>query len=369
MRIALVHDWLNQQGGAEQVLETLVDLYPSVPIYTSIFWRQAMPVDYGAWDVRTSFMDRLPLVKRHHQPFLPLYPLAFESFDFSGYDLVLSNKSGFCHGIITSEETCHICYCLTPTRYLWDFRHYAQREDIGRAGQALLQPILSYLRLWDRLAADRVDHFIAISRTVKERIARLYRRDSVVIHPPVDTERFCPADGRLDDYYLIVSRLVPYKRVDLAVRAMTKLDRPLLVVGEGRDQASLEKMAGPSVTFAGRVSDQELVSLLASCRAFIFPGLDDFGIAPVETMASGRPVIAFAGGGALDSVVEGETGLFFHHQTPEDLAAAIERFEALDFDSTAIRRHAERFGRPVFEKKLTAFVEEALETPATAVRR
>lgn len=364
MRIALVHDWLNQKGGAEHVLETLVGLYPSAPIYTSMFWPQVMPADYRDWDIRTSFMDRLPLVKRYHQPFLPLYPLAFESFDFSGYDLVLSNKSGFCHGVITDPETRHICYCLTPTRYLWDFRRYARREDIGPLSRALLRPVLSYLRLWDRLAADRVDRFIAISRTVQRRIAQVYRRESTIIYPPVDTERFNLADGRIEDYYLIISRLVPYKRVDLAVQAMTRLDKPLIVVGEGRDKARLESIAGPSVTFAGHVPDDDLVGLLARCRAFIFPGIDDFGIAPVEAMASGRPVIAFAAGGALDSVVEGKTGLFFRDPTPEALAVEVERSESLDFDSAVIRSHAEHFGRAVFEKELSSFVEQAIESSA-----
>jgi len=356
MRIALVHDWLNQIGGAENVLETLVGLYPAAPIYTSMYWPQVMPENYRQWDIRTSFVDRLPLVKKHHQPFLPLYPLAFESFDFSGYDLVLSNKSGFCHGVITGPETLHICYCLTPTRYLWDFGCYAQREGIGRLSRALLQPVLSYLRLWDRLAADRVDHFVAISKTVQRRIARYYKRESVIIYPPVDTDRFQPG-GRTEDFYLILSRLIPYKRVDLAVRAFNKLDRPLIVVGDGRDKTRLEAMAGPSVTFTGRLPDAEAADLRARCRAFIFPGVDDFGIAPVEAMAAGRPVIAFAAGGALDTVKEGETGLFFRQPTVEALATAIEQFETLSFDPGRIRRHAEQFSRPVFEKRMTTFVE------------
>lgn len=358
MNIALVHDWLNQNGGAENVLETLVNIYPDAPIYTSIYWLQAMPDLYRRWDIRTSFMDRLPLVKRHHQLFLPLYPLAFESFDFSEYDLVLSNKSGFCHGIVTSAETLHICYCLTPTRYLWDFERYAQREGIGRWGRALLQPALSLLRLWDRLAADRVDHFIAISRTVQRRIARFYRRDSVVIYPPVDTERFEPG-ARTEDFYLVVSRLVPYKRVDLVVQALLQLDRPLVVVGDGRDRPKLEALAGPNVTFTGRLSDAEVAGLMGRCRAFLFPGVDDFGIAPVEAMSAGRPVIAYAAGGALDTVIEGETGLFFREPTADALAAAVEQFEALSFDPVRIRRHAESFGRPVFESQLTGYVEKA----------
>ncbi len=360
MKIALVHDWLNQMGGAELVLEALVGLYPAAPIFTSIYAPDWMPAGYRQWDVQTSFMDRLPLVKKHHQPFLPLYPLAFESFDFSGYDLVLSNKSGFCHGVITGPDTAHICYCLTPTRYLWSFERYAQRESLGRLSRALLQPVLSYLRLWDRQAADRVDHFVAISKTVQRRIARFYGRESVIIYPPVDTERWQPG-GTVGDFYLIVGRLIPYKRVDLAVQAFNKLGKPLIVVGDGRDRARLEAMAGPTITFAGRLPDDEVADLRQRCRAFLFPGVDDFGIAPVETMAAGRPVIAFAAGGALDTVVEGETGLFFRDPTPEALAAAVEQFEALQFDSGRIRRHAEQFGRPVFERQMAAFVELKLE--------
>jgi len=360
MNIALVHDWLNQIGGAEYVLETLVGLYPAAPIYTSIYWPQGMPAAYGRWDIRTSFMDRLPFVKQHHQPFLPLYPLAFESFDLSGYDLVLSNKSGFCHGVVTPPGTHHICYCLTPTRYLWDFGHYAQREGIGRLSRGLLQPVLSYLRLWDRLAADRVDQFVAISRAVQGRIEKVYRRPATVIYPPVDTERFSPAAGPLEDYYLIVSRLIPYKRVDLAVRAMTQLNRPLIVVGDGRDRARLESLAGPTVTFTGRLPDSEVTDLTGRCRAFIFPGVDDFGIAPVEAMAAGRPVIAFAAGGALDTVLEGETGLFFRAPTVEALVAAVEEFETLRFEPARIRQHAELFDRAVFEVKIATLIEETV---------
>jgi glycosyltransferase involved in cell wall biosynthesis len=361
MNVALVHDWLNQMGGAEDVLEALVDLYPAAPVYTSIYRPEAMPDAYRSWDIRPSFMNRLPLVKRHHQPFLPLYPLAFESFDFSGYDLVLSNKSGFCHGVLTGPETLHVCYCLTPTRYVWDFARYAGRENLGRRTRALLQPLLAILRLWDRLAADRVDHFIAISKTVQRRIARFYRRGSVIIYPPVDTERFDVTSGQVGDFYLVVSRLVPYKRVDLAVQAFSRLGRPLVVVGDGRDRAALEAMAGPSVTFTGRLPDGEVADLMGRSRALLFPGVDDFGITPVQAMASGRPVIAYAAGGALDTVVEGQTGLFFREPTPEALGAAVEQLGALTLDPGQIRRHAERFGRRLFEQQLTAFVGKKME--------
>jgi len=354
-----VHDWLNQIGGAEGVLEALVEMYPAAPIYTSMYWPQAMPQAYRSWDIRTSFMDRLPLAKRYHQPFLPLYPLAFESFDLAGYDLVISNKSAFCHGVIVPPEALHICYCLTPTRFLWDYHRYVQREGVGRLVRLLLPLFLNYLRVWDRAAADRVDHFVAISQAVRRRIAKYYRREATVIYPPVDTGKYAPADSH-DDYFLIVSRLIPYKRIDLAVRAFNELRLSLVIVGDGRDRRRLEKMAGPNIRFLGRVPEDKLRELFSRCRAFIFPGLEDFGIAPVEAQAAGRPVIAYAGGGALETVVEGVTGAFFHQQTPEALIEAIEKFDDGAYDPAAIRRHAQRFDKKVFKRRLGEFVEEKL---------
>jgi len=357
LKVAIVHDWLNQMGGAEVVLEALAEMYPQAPIYTAMYWPQVMPEEYRAWDIRTSFMDGLPLVKRYHQPFLPLYPLAFESFDFTGYDLVISNKSGFCHGVITSPDTLHICYCLTPTRFLWNYHEYVQREGVAGLARLALPPFLSYLRLWDRAAADRVDHFAAISRTVQRRIAKYYRRDSVVIHPPVDTTRFAPSDSH-DDYFLIVSRLIPYKRIDLAVRAFNELGLPLVIVGDGRDRDSLQALAESNIEFLGHVSATKINDYFARCRAFIFPGQEDFGIAPVEAQAAGRPVIAYAAGGALDTVMEGVTGAFFHDQTPEALIEAIKEFDETSYDPAVIRRHAERFDRRVFKERLSEFIEQ-----------
>lgn len=362
MKVAIVHDWLNQYGGAELVLEALKELFPDAPIYTSIYHPKAMPDFYRRWDIRTSFMDKFPFVKTHHQLFLVFYPLAFESFNLSGYDLVISNKSGFCHGIITSPETVHICYCLTPTRFVWDFHEYIQGEAIGPMVRKLLPPFIFFLRQWDKLAADRVDFFIAISREVKERIRKFYRRASEILHPPVYTSRFYISPEQ-EDYYLVVSRLVPYKRIDIAVEAFNLLKRPLIVVGEGRARPSLEKKAGPTIRFLGRVSGEELAQLYARCKALIFPGREDFGIAPLEAQASGRPVIAYAAGGALETIVEGKTGLFFHSQTPEALAEAVLEFErrAADFDPAAIRRNAERFDVKNFQNKMWLFVRFALD--------
>lgn len=359
MPLALIHDWLNQLGGAEDVLEKLVGLFPGAPVFTAMYWRAGMPAAYRQWPIRVSFMDRLPGVYRHHQPYLPLYPLAFERFDLSGYDVLLSNKSGFCHGIRKPPGAVHICYCLTPTRYVWSFGAYANREGLGAAARLALAPLLAWLRRWDKAAAGRVDHFIAISSEVQRRIARFYGRESVIIHPPVDTGRFAAAlapKPETGDYFLSLGRLIPYKRVDLAVRACTELRLPLLVGGAGRDRARLERLAGPTVRFLGRVPDADLPALFAGARAFIFPGLEDFGITPVQSLAAGRPVIAFAGGGALDTVQDGLTGVHFTEQTVDSLKAALSRFQSLRFDPQAQSAAARRFDTSVFVSALSRFV-------------
>jgi glycosyltransferase involved in cell wall biosynthesis len=357
-RVALVHDWLNQVGGAEDVLQTLVGLYPEAPIYTSLYWREKMPAHWKRWDIRTSFIDHLPRAHQHQQLYFPLYPLAFEQFDFSEYELVISNKSGFCHGIITGPETVHICYCLTPTRYVWRYRQYAEQENLGRWTRRALAPALHYLRLWDRLAAERVDHFIAISQEVRRRIGKLYNRDAVIIYPPVDTGRFAPVD-RADNYYLMVGRLVPYRRLDVLIEAFNRLDRPLYIAGSGRDRDRLEEIAGPNVTFLGYVSDDDLPDLMARCRAFLFPGEEDFGIAPLQAMAAGRPVIAYAAGGALETVVRG-TGVLFSEQSADAIVEAVKSFDPDETDPDYLRAHARKFDKAVFERRLSEFVEEAV---------
>lgn len=355
MKVALVHDWLNQRGGAENVLETLVELYPESPVYTSIYAPDKMPASYREWDIRVTWMDRLPGIHQHHQPYLPLYPRAFEQLDLSAYDVILTNKSGFCHGVETGDSL-HICYCLAPTRYLWQYEAYVQRERLSAATSAILKPVIGLMRKWDYEAAQRVDHFVAISSAIQQRIKRFYDRDSEIIYPPVETTRYEPVD-QPDDYFLVVSRLIPYKRIDLAVQACTKLGLPLLVGGAGRDRERLEAMAGPTVEFLGRVPDEDLPDLMARCKAFIFPGLEDFGIAPVEAQAAGRPAIAYRAGGPLDTVIDGETGVFFDQQTVESLCDAFNRFEEMPAPSPArCRENAERFDTAVFNRKLVSFV-------------
>jgi glycosyltransferase involved in cell wall biosynthesis len=368
-RVALVHDWLNQFGGAENVLEELVALFPGAPLYTSIYAPERMPPTYRDWPIHTSPMQRLPGIAAHHQRYLPLYPLAFGRMDLSGYDLVVSNKSGFCHGIYTGgaggngRKALHVCYCLTPTRFLWLYDQYREREQIGDAQDLALRPLLALLRRWDWAAAQRVDHFIAISRAVQERIQRIYGRESAIIHPPVDIEFFTPAPqaAPTGDYYLIVSRLIPYKRIDLAVNAFAHLpNERLVVVGEGRDRSALQAAAGPNVQFLGRQNRERIRELLRGCKAFLFPGLEDFGIAPVEALGTGRPVIAFAGGGALDTVAPGITGELFAEQTVASLVDVLTAFAPRRYDPAACRVQAEQFSAAVFRQKLSDYLTQVL---------
>jgi glycosyltransferase involved in cell wall biosynthesis len=358
LNLALVHDWLNQIGGAEDVLDSLVDLYPQRPIYTSLYAPDLMPAAYRDWDIRCLWTDQLPGIHQHHQRFLPLYPLAWGGLDLSAYDVVLSNKSGFCHGLQRGDSTLHICYCLAPTRYVWQMPAYIAREGLSRPAELLLRPLVGLLKRWDYAAAQRVNHFIAISGDIQQRIRTFYGRDSDVIYPPVDTARFQPA-AESEDYFLVVSRLIPYKRIDLAVQAATRLGLPLKVGGSGRDLERLQNMAGPTVEFLGFVPDEELPDLMAGCKAFIFPGLEDFGITPVQAQAAGRPVIAYAGGGALDTVIPGQTGELFYEQTVDSLAALMAGFDATRYDSALIRRHAERFDSQVFQRQISAYVDQA----------
>ena len=368
MRIALIHDWLNQIGGAEDVLEALVEMYPGAPIYTSIYAPDLMPPAYRAWDIRLTWMNHLPGIHCHHQVYLPFYPLAFQGLNLSGYDVVLSNKSGFCHGIRVPPGATHICYCLTPTRYIWNLRDYVEREQFPAIANAILPPVIALLRQWDYAAAQRVHHFIAISTEVQARIKQVYGRESVVISPPVDTSGFQPAPKH-DDYFLILSRLIPYKRIDLAVAAFNQLRLPLVIAGDGRDRARLQSMAKPNITFLGRVDDTRRAELMARCRAFIFPGLEDFGITPVQAQAAGRPVIAFAGGGALDMVQDGVTGLFFGEPTWQSLADAVRRFDDTKFNPAAIREFALQFDTQVFKQRLAVFIEDKTRRQGDKVTR
>jgi glycosyltransferase involved in cell wall biosynthesis len=357
MRVALIHDYLNQYGGAERVLEALHDLFPEAPVYTSIYDPDAMPAACRTWDIRPSWMQHLPVWRRLFRAYVLLYPLAFESFDLSAYDLLISSSSAFAKGIIPRSDAVHLCYCHTPMRFAWRTSDYLAREGFGAARRAALTMPLALLRMWDVVSAQRVDAFIANSRVVAQRIWRYYRREAVVIPPPVDLPPFCKTPPGA--WFLAGGRLVPYKRLDLAVQAFTRLRLPLKIFGDGRDRARLQAMAGPTVEFLGRVSEVERRALFAGCRAFVFPGEEDFGIAPLEAMAAGRPVIAYAAGGAQETVVEGVTGRFFHQQTVEALIEAIAATLTECYDAYAIRRHAEHFGKEAFLARMRSFVAEA----------
>ena len=353
MRVALTHDWLTSFGGAERVLVELQAVFPRAPIYTTVYDPADLPPEARGWDVRPSFLQRVPFARRHYRAFLPLMPFAFEAFDLSAYDVVLTTASACAKGVIVPPSTRTLCYCYTPPRYLWD--QYHEQTRTARA-KPLVALAAHWLRMWDRAAADRVDRFIAISETVAARIRRYYRREAEVIYPPVDTSLFVPSGREPEDFLLVVARLVPYKRVDLAVAAAARLGLPLWIVGDGPDRARLAAMAGPTVRFLGRLPDAEVAGLYARARAFIFPGMDDFGIAPVEAQAAGRPVVAYGRGGALETIVGGATGVFFHEQSVDALAAAIDQAWSAGFDPAACRANALRFDAAVFRERIARAV-------------
>lgn len=355
MRLAIVCSWLNQYGGAERVLEAVHEIWPEAPLYTSIYDPNALPAHFRDWDIRTTWMNRLPGVSRRSRLYLPIYPLAFDTLRLKGYDAVLSVSSGFATGA-RSPGTPHIAYCLTPPRFLWGFQDYLAREAMAGWQRTGLKALLPFLRRWDLRAAGRVSHFVAIAREVQERIRAIYGREAPIIYPPVDTDRF-QLSGDPGDYLLVVGRLVPYRRVDLAVRACTALGLPLKVVGEGRARAELEALAGPTVEFLGWRSDEEVTALMQGCRALVWPGLEDFGITPVEAQAAGRPVVAFAGGGSLETITDGQTGILFQEQTVESLSAALRRLDEITFDPQVLRRSALRFDKRIFQEQLQAHVE------------
>jgi glycosyltransferase involved in cell wall biosynthesis len=363
MRVAIVHDYLNQYGGAERVLEALHDLFPTAPVYTSIFDPQVMPSFYQQWDIRTSFMQRFPGWRRHFRRYFLFYPSAFEHFDLSGYDLILSSSSAYAKGVIPPPGARHICYCHTPMRFAWRTHDYVEREKIGGLQAAILPLALTYLRTWDVVSANRVDTFVANSHEVAGRIQRYYRREATIIPPPVTLPPYQPLPPA--DFYLAGGRLIPYKRLELAVQAFTQLGLPLKIFGAGRDRERLQQFAGPNISFLGHVSEAERQALFARCRAFIFPGVEDFGITPVEVMAAGRPVIAFAAGGARETIVAGVTGRFFTRQTADALAAAVQADQNHIYDADRIRRHAEQFGTAVFAQRMRDLIAATLAAPPT----
>lgn len=371
-KTAIVHDYLTQSGGAERVASALHSLFPSSPLYTSVYDAEETLPYFRGVDVRTSFLQRWPFSSnRAHKLALPFYPAAFEEFDFQDYDLVLSSSSSFAKGVITPPAACHISYCHTPSRFAWRQQEYLSQSRRGRALYPLLRGILSRLRSWDVESAQRPDYFIANSINVARRIRKYYRREvSAVIPPPVDTAKYAPVcPDQIGDHFLVVSRLVGYKRIDLAIDACNQIGAPLKIIGCGSDLGGLQRRAGPTIQFLGRLSDQEVAAEYARCRALIFPGEEDFGLTPVECMASGRPVVAFARGGALETVVDGHTGLLFRDQTPESLASALEQLSEISFSPAALCAHAAHFDLAVFNRRMLSFIEAAMNQHAEIYRQ
>jgi glycosyltransferase involved in cell wall biosynthesis len=358
MRVAIVHDYLVQGiRGAERVVLEMHQCYPDAPIHTLLFDPRRMGEPWGELDVRTSWLQRMPGALRLYEKLYLLMPSAVESLRVGPCDVVLSSSSAWAKNLRPPRGAMHVCYCYTPARFLWHWtREYVARLKAAAPLKAAVRASLPGLRWWDRRGSGRVNAFIAISRAVRERIRRYYGRESLLIYPPVDTERFQPDGRAAEDYFLVVTTLNPYKRVDLAVGACTRLGTRLKVVGDGPELERLRAVAGPTVEFLGKVADEDLPGLYARCRAFLMPQEEDFGIAPLEAQASGRPVVAYGAGGALETIVDGETGVFFGEQTEEALAGALRRMDGHEFQVVACRENALRFSREVFRRQLTETV-------------
>ena len=374
-KIALVHDFLTYFGGAERVLMSLHKLYPKAPIYTLLYDEKKMKRYFPEAKIRTSFLDRFPkFIKKRKKYLLPFLPTAAETFDLRDFDIVISSSSSFVKGIITKPKTIHICYCHTPTRFLWDWHYnYLKENKVGKIKKIFLIPLLHYLRMWDRTAAERVDYFIANSENTVRKIKKFYNRESVVIYPPVVVPPLTPPKkGRtvppllgevrwgINNYFLIVSRLTPYKKIDIAIEAFNKLELPLIIIGDGGDRKRLEKIAEKNIKFLGFQPEEKIAEYYQNCQAFIFPGEDDFGITSVEAMSFGKPVLAYKKGGALETIIEGETGEFFNDPIPEILADGIRRIKnnCDSYDAEKIKKQAKKFSEDIFQRKMKEFIDD-----------
>jgi glycosyltransferase involved in cell wall biosynthesis len=354
MRIAVVHDYFTQLGGAEKVAEELYRMLPGPSLFATVALPECMPPQLNDVLVNTSWMQNLPNIHKYYRFYFLLYPLAVSSMNLTDYDLVVSSSSSYAKGVRTGHDSIHVCYCHTPMRWAWSYESYSSRESFGLVQRTLLPILIRGLKHWDECASRQPDHFVANSKVVAERIRRAYGRCAEVIHPPINIDRFQMSMER-EDYYVVLSRLVSYKRIDLAVQACTERRRKLLVIGHGPDRQRLESIAGPSVKFLGRVPDNDVEYHVSRCRALIFPGEEDFGMAPLEVAAAGRPTIAYRAGGAAETIIENVTGIFFDRQTAECLGDSIERFERQEWCSDVIRRHSEKFSVEIFQDRFRSF--------------
>jgi glycosyltransferase involved in cell wall biosynthesis len=388
IKVALVHDFLNQHGGAERVLDVLHEMFPEAPIFTLLYDKEKMREKFKNADIRVSFLRKFPkFFQKRHKWLLPFMPTAPETFNLREFDLVISSSSAFAKGIVVKPKTLHICYCHSPMRYVWDWNEkYLAEQGLRKTRRLFGRMLLNYVRLWDQVASHRVDHFVANSKTTQSRISKYYRRESVVIYPPVDVNNVIPHsmrdpenlsdsnkldslfrgnDKNKEGYFLIVSRLAPYKKIEIAIEAMNKLNLPLVIVGEGSEKyiKHLKKIAGPKTKFVGWKSDEELKRYYKQARAFLFPGEDDFGITPVEAMAQGTPVLALRKGGATETVIEGETGEFFDDPTVESLADGVRRLISNEngYEVEKVKNRAKNFSKDIFIERIKKIIEEKME--------
>jgi len=378
MKIAIIHDWLTGMRGGEKCLEVFCRLYPEADIFTLLHIPESVSSIIETRKIHTSFLQSLPLVKKKYRHFLPVMPLAIKNFDLTGYDLVLSSSHCVAKGVIPDKNALHISYCYTPMRYIWDqYEQYFNQAESGFLTSMAMNLIAPSLRRWDVRSSKRVDEFVAISRHVQKRIKKYYHRESTVIYPPVDSAFYSPGGERAEDFFLIVSAFAPYKRLDLAVEAFNELGYPLVIIGEGQSAGYLQGIAGSNIQFKGWLSNEEIRSCYARCRAFVFCGEEDFGITPLEAQCMGKPVIGFAKGGLLETVIPDRqtwnmetgieeektcspTGVFFHRQTPDALISAIRHFEKIEnrFEPELIRNHALKFDLNIFSERIQKFIED-----------
>ena len=361
MKVALVHDYLSQDGGAERVLQAFRDIYPEAPIFVLFHDKKKLP-QFVTSDIRQSFISKMPFGKTKYQWYLPWMPLATERHNLHDFDLVLSSTSAFAKGILTRPETLHISYCHSPTRYLWtDTHEYIHDLKYNRFIKAFLPRLIHKLRLWDRASVDRVDHFIANSDTVRHRIQKYYRRKSDIVYPPVDTHLFSRST-KIQNYFISGGRFVPYKRFDLVIQAFNRLGWPLKLFGDGPELARLKKFAKPNIQFIGRVTDERKIQLIRDAKAFIHPQVEDLRITPIESMASGRPVIAYGVGGVTETVIPGVTGLFFDRQDWESLVDVLLSFDTHTWDSALIQAHASKFSANRFKEQIRTYIQKRYST-------
>ena len=367
MKIAIVHDYLNQYGGAERVVEVLHEVFPEAPIYTSVYLPDNLPDSFKQMDIRATFMQGFPFIDKLYKKYLMFYPFAMRSLNVKKYDLIISSSSSFAKGVKKGKNALHVCYCYTPTRFIWYYNFYIKNENFNKIISFLLPLFIRFLKSWDLKVIKGIDKFIAISKNIQKKIKIYYGRDSVVIYPPVDLSKFNILDANNEnkgDYFLIVSRLNSYKNLDLVVKAINKLSLNLKIIGTGPYRQELERIAkgNRKIEFLGRVTDEELKRYYAGCRALIFPGEEDFGMAPLEAQASGRSVIAYAKGGALETIIKGETGIFFKEDNEDSLAEAIKQFVKIEdkFEPQKIRAHALKFDKEIFKINFKKYIDELM---------